>query len=175
MPNAQGGTSPKGSEKDYKAFFDKYVEGKANEKARLQASLNPKMSESEKLSVERQIFNIEREMFQMEVNPAPQLNQVEAQIKAMNLSPSKEKYLLDAASKVESQEDAQALLGFIQDFTAVDAPEQKAPASLETPGGEDGGQAVPVGFSKDELVNPETRDIAKANLAELIGHIGAKE
>lgn len=147
MQNAQAGGAPKDpkGDKDYKAFYEKYIEGRAAEKARLEASLDPKMTESQKLAIERQIFSIEREMFQMEANPAPQLNQVEARIKDMKLDPAKENYLLDMAKKVTNQEEATALLDFVSDFTgATQDKSPTPPASLDTPAGEDGGRAVEV-------------------------------
>jgi hypothetical protein len=147
MTIAQAGETPKDlkGDKDYKAFYDKYIEGRIAEKARLQASLNPKMSESQKLAIEKQIFSIEKEMFQMETNPAPQLNQVEARIKDMKLAPAQENYLLDMAKKVTNVEDATALLDFAADFTGATVDKTPdAPASLDTPRGEDGGKAVEV-------------------------------
>ena len=171
MPNAQGGTSPKGAEggRDYKAFFDKYVEGKKAERARLEQSINPKMSESEKLSIERQMLDIDREMFQMEANPAPALNAVEERIRSMKLDPAKENYLLNAAKQVSNEQEATALLDFITDFTGATGDKTPdAPASLDTPAGEGDGQAVPVGYKVQDIINPETRDIAKANIEQLV-------
>ena len=134
MSTAQDGGTPKDSKGiDHKAFFDKYVEGKKGEKSRLEASINPKMSEAEKFAIEKQIFAIDKEMYQLETNPAPQISKVEEQIKSLKLDPAKEKYLLDAASKVESREDAQALVDFISDFSGATVDKTVEAADLTTP------------------------------------------
>lgn len=177
MPNAQGGADPKGTKggPDYKGFYEKYVADKRSEKEALQAKLSTKLTDAEKLNIERQIFSIEKEMFQLEANPAPQLNAVEQRIKDMKLDPAKENWLLNAAKNVTNQEEANALLDFVTDFNgATGDKDPAAPISLDTPSGEDGDKAIPVGFKATDITNPETRDMAKANVMELVTAIAAK-
>lgn len=177
MPNAQGGADPKGTKggPDYKGFYEKYVSDKRSEKEALQAKLSTKLTDAEKLNIERQIFSIEKEMFQLEANPAPQLNAVEQRIKDMKLDPAKENWLLNAAKNVTNQEEANALLDFVTDFNgATGDKDPAAPISLDTPSGEDGDKAIPVGFKATDITNPETRDMAKANVMELVTAIAAK-
>lgn len=173
MQNAQGGSDPKGSQVDYKAFFDKYIEGKRSEKAKLEAAISPKMSESEKFAIEKQIFSIEREMFKMEANPAPEINMVEQRIKDLKLPAHQEKYLLDAASNVKDQSEATALVDFIGTFTGIKA-DPTLPADITSNPSEAEGKATPVAFSASEIINPATKDIAKANIAQLVSELSAK-
>ena len=131
------------------------------------------MSESEKFAIEKQIFSIEREMFQMEANPAPEINAVEQQIRWLKLPAHQEKYLLDAASNVKDQSEATALVDFIGTFTGI-KPDPVLPADISGNPTEAEGQATPVAFSAAEITNPATKDIAKANIAQLVSELSAK-
>jgi hypothetical protein len=177
MPNAQGGADPKGTKggPDFQALGERYLANKKAEKEALQARLTQKLSDSEKLQIERQVFEIEKELFNVENNPTPQLNVVEQRIRDMKLDPAKENYLLDAAKKVTNQEDADALIDFISGFAGATGDKTpNAPDSIDTPPVEGEGKPVEVGYSAQDIANPETRDIAKANVLNIVTELAAK-
>ncbi len=65
------------------------------------------------------------------------------------------------------------MVDFIGTFTGI-KPDPTLPADIASNPNEAEGKATPVAFSASEITNPETKEIAKANIAQLVSELSAK-
>lgn len=131
-PDAQVDVAPKAVEPpDYKSFFDSHVEKEQSRLAELNEKLSMKgISEANKLAMEREAFNIEKQLHQFNVKQ-PTKDSVVEDLVALDLKPGNPQYdfLKSMVNQAEDISEAKSIIAAFSEFLKV-GKEPNPPANL---------------------------------------------
>lgn len=158
---------------DYKSFFEQAIDKEVARQSQIEEALQGKLSDHEKLALEREKFEIEKRMYELGIRQ-PSTGDVVESIVELGLKPWDGQYdfIKNAIEGLSIQEARPVVEAFKEFIKAWQQPSR--PADLTNSPIWSWARWEPVGYSSKDLIGQNSR-AAKQNLVDLMSALAGKE